>query len=243
MARAKAFATLAKSSNKLPVAAIFDMDGVLVDSNPLHIQKWIDFLNARHIPFEADELPGLVLGQRNDVAFRHFFGSELAREECKRWSEELEENFRRAFRPQPRTLPGLRDFLEACQRGGLRMALASSAMSKNVEFVLDVTGFRPHFTVRLSGEDVTKAKPDPEIYLKAAAELKVPPGSCAAFEDSTIGIEAAKRAGMKCVAIASTFPSAKLREETQADLVVEGFEGLTLERVQRLFTPGQTAAR
>jgi beta-phosphoglucomutase-like phosphatase (HAD superfamily) len=115
------------------------------------------------------------------------------------------------------------------------MAVASSAMAKNVEFVVDVLGFRPYFCCLVSGDEVARPKPDPEIYLRTASILGVEPAGCVAFEDSFVGIEAAKRAGMICVAIASTFPAAELRKQTRADLIVPGFEGLTLGDLGGLF--------
>ena len=115
------------------------------------------------------------------------------------------------------------------------MAVASSAIPKNIEFVVDALGFRPYFHTMVSGDEVTHPKPDPEIYLKAAAKLGYEPGRCVAFEDSFVGVEAAKRAGMKCVGSASTFPIEDLRRETRADLVVASFESLDLERLRALF--------
>src|SRR6266567_1253422 len=167
------------SSNSLPAALIFDMDGVLVDSNPFHLRKWIELLNEHGIPYDPKELPSQILGHRNDTAFRRFFGPDITREESRRLSEELEARFREEFKPH--------------------------------------------------------AKPDPEIYLKAARKLDCDPAASVAFEDSFVGIEAAKRAGMKCVAIASTFPFEKLEKQTRADLTVTGFEEVDLERLGLLF--------
>lgn len=115
------------------------------------------------------------------------------------------------------------------------MAVASSAMVKNIEFIVDVLKLRSHFECLVSGDHVTHPKPHPEIYLKAARKLRVPPEECLAFEDSFVGIEAAKRAGMVCVGIGSTFPLAELRRKTGADLVVKGFELLPVKRLRRLF--------
>jgi len=222
-------------TNSKPAAVIFDMDGVLVDSNPFHLQKWVDLLTKHHIPFKPEELPGQVLGHRNDTAFRYFFGPNLNAAQRHELSEELEATFRRVFKPHVKPLPGLRKLIEECYGAGVPMAVASSAMRKNVEFVVDGLGFRRYFRCLVTGDEVTRPKPDPEIYLRTARTLGADPAACAAFEDSFVGIEAAKRAGMKCVAIASTFPAEALREQTHADLIIPGFEGMTLPSVQRLF--------
>lgn len=223
------------SNRAFPSAVIFDMDGVLIDSNPFHLEKWIDLLNQRGIPFDRDDLPRQILGQRNDSAFRHFFGPGITAAESGELSEELESRFRRAFRPHAKPLPGLAALIQECDRAGLPMAVASSAMIKNIEFVVDALEFRPYFKHIVSGDHVSHPKPDPEIYLKAANLLGFPPEECVAFEDSFVGIEAACGAGMKCVGIASTFPFEELRTQTRAALVVHSFEELTLDRLRELF--------
>jgi beta-phosphoglucomutase len=225
----------------LPAAAIFDMDGVLVDSNPHHVAKWAELLKARKIPFNPKDLPGQILGQRNDHAFRYFFGPDLSQEEMRRLEIKLEENFRQAFAPHARPLPGLEDLIHELQAADIPMAVASSAMRENVEFVVEALGFRPFFKILLNGENVRLPKPHPEIYLKAAQRLQAEPADCVAFEDSFVGIEAVKAAGMKCVAIASTFPLADL-QKTGADCVVSSFNELSLERLKQLFAT-QTVAR
>jgi HAD superfamily hydrolase (TIGR01509 family) len=211
------------------------MDGVLVDSNPFHLQKWIDLLNEHGIPYDPAALPIQILGSRNDTAFRLFFGPGLTREESRQLSEELEARFRRDFKPHARPLPGLESLIAGAHGAGIPMAVASSAMTKNVTFVVDALGFRPYFRALVTGDEVSHPKPDPEIYLKAAAKLGREPALSVAFEDSFVGIESAKRAGMKCVGIASTFLAEELRRQTPADLVVASFEELDLERLGRLF--------
>ncbi len=221
-----------------PAAVIFDMDGVLVDSNPFHLQKWVDLLNEHNIPFDPKDLPGQVLGQRNDTAFRFFFGARLREEDIARLSEELEARFRRVFRPHARPLPGLEALIAECQRAGIPMAVASSAMAKNIEFIVEAIGFRPYLRCLVSGDDVSRPKPDPEIYLRTAEKMGLEPAGCVAFEDTFVGLKSAKRAGMKCVAIASTVPLQQLKN--RADLAVQSFEELTLERLRQLFVEGKS---
>lgn len=221
--------------SNLPAAVIFDMDGVLVDSNPFHLRKWADFLRAHQVAFDPEGLPEQIFGKRNDTAFRFFFGDKLTAEDRRRLGEELEARFREVFRPHARPLPGLASLVEECHRAGIPMAVASSAMAKNVEFIVDVLGFRPHFRCLVTGDEVTHPKPDPEIYLKTARKLGLEPRLCLAFEDSFVGVESAKSAGMKCIAIGSTFPLEELRRQTRADLVVPGFEAVTLGTLRKLF--------
>lgn len=220
---------------KNPSALIFDMDGVLVDSNPFHLAKWEALLTEHGIEFDRAKLPEQILGQRNDTALRFFFGDKLSTEDRLHLIEELEERFRRSFKAHARPLPGLQRLIEEAYRAEIPMAVASSAMAKNVEFVVEALGFRKFFQALVNGDEVTKPKPHPEIYLKAARLLGADPERSVAFEDSYIGIEAAKRSGMKCVGIASSFPAAQLRARTEADLVVASFSELTLRDLERLF--------
>ncbi|HVA00127.1 MAG TPA: HAD family phosphatase [Terriglobia bacterium] len=219
----------------LPAAVIFDMDGVLVDSNPFHLEKWMDFLNERRIPFDRETLPELLLGKRNDTLFRHFLGPSLTREESKRLSEEIEAVFRKGFKAHAKPLPGLDRLIEECHQAGVPMAVASSAMRKNVEFVVEALGYRRYFHTVVSGDEVAYPKPDPEIYLKAAGHLGIEPADAVGIEDSYVGIGAVKNAGMKCVAVASTFPIEGLRP--LADLAIPSFEAVNLEKLQGLFSP------
>jgi beta-phosphoglucomutase family hydrolase len=223
-----------RQTSKLPAAVIFDMDGVMIDSNPFHLRKWIDLLVRHQIHFDRQTLPQHLFGKRNDTALRYFFGK-ISKSESRRLSEELEATFRNAFRPHAKPLPGLRALMRACRRAGIPMAVASSAMVKNIEFIVDALKLRPYFDYLVSGDHVAHPKPNPEIYLKAARKLRLPPEQCVAFEDSFVGIEAAKNAGMKCVGIGSTFPLADLRRETGADLVVRGFKQVSLKRLRKLF--------
>jgi beta-phosphoglucomutase len=218
---------------ELPAAVIFDMDGVLVNSNPYHLAKWIEFLDRHKISYKEEELPELILGKRNDTAFEYFMGPDLTPEESKRLSEEIEETFRKVFKPHAKPLPGLDAVIKECHAAGIPMAVASSAVRANIEFVVDALGYRQYFRTLVSGDEVTHAKPDPEIYLKAADHLGIDPADAVAFEDSYPGIGAVKNAGMKCVAIASTFPIERLIP--LADLAVPSFEDINLERLRGLF--------
>ena len=225
-----------KASDSVPPdAAIFDMDGVLIDSNPFHLQIWREFLTRQGVSFDPERLPAQIFGQRDDNALRMFLGADLSEQQVQDWSEELEANFREAFRPHAQALPGVIAMIKECHEAGIPMAVASSAMKKNVDFVVEALKLGSYFQSVVSGDEVRRPKPDPEIYLLAAEHLAVSPSRSVAFEDSFVGIDAVVRAGMKCVAIASTFSEQQLRAETQAHLVVRSFEELSLIRLRQLF--------
>ena len=219
----------------LPSAVIFDMDGVLVDSNPFHLRKWIDLFQEHGVPYNEEELPKIILGPPNEVIFRRYLGENLTREQLAELGEELEANFRREIGPHARSFPGVRRFIEECHATGIKMAVASAAISKNVSFLVSALGLRDYFLAVLTANEITHPKPHPEIYLKTAETLGVKPADCAVFEDSFVGIEAAKRAGMKCVAVASTFRADDLQRETRADMIVPSFESVSLQMLHHLF--------
>ncbi len=223
------------NGNSQPGALIFDMDGVLIDSNPYHIRNWRAFLDARGIAYDPDALPKQILGQRNDNVFRAFLGPEKTQQELDRLNDELEAGFRHVFLPEAKPLPGLTALIEECHAAEIPMAVASSATTENLHFIVDALGYRARFLSLLSGAEVTHPKPHPEIYLKSAEKLGVAPARCVAFEDSFVGLESACNAGMKVVAIASTFPREELESHGHADLVVESFEELSLEALRKLF--------
>ena len=223
------------TNSLLPAAVIFDMDGVLVDTNPFHVQKWEALLTEYGIAFDRKELPRQVLGPGNDPTLRHFFGARITADDRQRLSEELEARFRRAFAPHAKPLAGVERLIAECHDQGVLVALASAAMSKNVNFILDALKLRSYFHAVLTCDEITQSKPDPEIFVKTAQKLDLQPAACVALEDSFVGIEAAKRAGMKCVAVASTFPAPELRARTQADLVIQTLEELNLRKLRQLF--------
>jgi beta-phosphoglucomutase len=233
------------SRTTLPAAVIFDMDGVLVDSNPFHLRKWMALLRSHGIAFQEAELPKILLGPPNEVIFRRYLGDALTRQQLAELGEELEANFRREIGPHASAFPGVRRFIEECHTQGIAMAVASAAIAKNVTFLVAALGLQDYFRVLLTANEITHPKPHPEAYLKTAEKLGVDPAACVVFEDSFVGIESAKSAGMKCIAVATTFPAEDLRRETQADSIVPGFEAVSLPAVQSLFNgagklPGQT---
>jgi HAD superfamily hydrolase (TIGR01509 family) len=217
------------------------MDGVLVDSNPFHLRKWMDLFEAHGVPFNEEELPKIIMGPSNDWIFRHFLGEHLTREQLAELGEELEVNFRREIGPHARAFPGVRRFVKECHAQGIAMAVASAAIAKNVNFLIDALGLGDYFRALMTANEITHPKPDPEIYLKTADKLGVSPVACAVLEDSFVGIEAAKRAGMKCVTIASTFSPEDLRRETHADLIVPSFEAVSLQTLHHLFNGAGTS--
>ena len=197
-------------------ALIFDLDGVVIDSMPLHTEAWKIYLERLGIaPVGIEER---MHGRRNDEIVTHYFGPGLEPSDVLRHGAAKEQLFREMMGPQlhSHVVPGVVDFLSRAK--GSPVGLASNADRVNIDFVLDGADLRERFDVIVDGHQVTRPKPFPDIYWRAAELLRTEPAHCIVFEDSPTGIEAARSAGMKVVAI-QTHP-APLPE---ADLLIRDF--------------------
>jgi len=204
------------------LALILDMDGVLIDSNPLHAHAWRVYLLQYGI--SADSILERMHGKRNDQIVRNLFGEQLSDAEVFAHGAAKERLYRDLMRPEleKHLLPGLVPFLERHRH--LPLGVASNAEPANIDFVLDEGNLRQYFAVAVAGDRVTHPKPHPEIYLLAAKLLGVAPADCVIFEDSPTGIEAAQAAGARVVAVESTpaqLPPTDFRIRDFADPAIE----------------------
>jgi len=179
------------------------MDGVIVDSNPVHTQSWQMYLSRHGI--ESDEsLPQRMLGRHNSFIVRHYFGESLDAAETARHGAAKEALYREMMRPQirERLVPGIVPFLE--RHRGAPMGVATNAERENLEFVLREAGLEHFFTARLDGDQITRPKPAPQIYRRMSELLDIAPRNCLVFEDSHLGVDAARAAGMRVVGVSTT---------------------------------------
>ena len=215
--------------SKPRAALIFDMDGVIVDSNPVHRRAWFEYNRTQGVD-TTDTMQERMYGKRNDEIVRDFLGGHLSDAEVFAHGAAKEKLYRDLIAPRmPEALvPGIREFLQ--RHGDLAIGCASNAEPTNVDFVLDAAGLRPYFQAAVDGHRVKRPKPFPDMYLLAAELLGVEPRRCLVFEDSYTGIEAARAAGMDVVAIKTThhyFPD--------VDLAVDDFLAPELETFMRAF--------
>ncbi len=198
------------------------MDGVIVDSNPAHKIALQKFVKKYGQSLSEEELVNHIYGRRNQDWLTHIFG-QLSSEEIAAYGAEKEALFRQLYEADIQPLDGLVEFLEKVARGNWPRAIATSAPRANVDFTLEKTGTGQFFDTILDDSFVTKGKPDPQIYLKTAEALSLPPVNCVVFEDSLAGVDAARNAGCKVVGVTTTHS----REELEnTDLVIENFVGL-----------------
>jgi beta-phosphoglucomutase len=183
---------------------IFDMDGVLLDSNPAHREAWA--LYNRKFGLETtDAMHQRMYGKRNDQIVRDFFGEDLPPEEVAARGAAKEELYREMIgdRVEDMLVPGLRSFLERYRT--MPKAIATNAEPANVNFLLDRANLRPYFQVVVDGHQVSHPKPHPEVYLRAAELLRAEPAKCVVLEDSHSGVEAGRAAGMRVIGIRTTY--------------------------------------
>jgi beta-phosphoglucomutase family hydrolase len=213
-------------------AVLWDLDGTLLDTAEYHWQAWVQCL--------ADE--GYVLtreafarsfGQRNDTILRGYFGADMSNSEVDRISAAKEEKYRMLILSRGvELLPGVRQWLTRLNADGWLQAIASSAPLANIDAILTALKITSSFDALVSAEDVQYGKPNPQVFLRAAQEIRVQPSHCIVVEDAPAGIEAAHRAGMIAIGVLSSHRSlrADCVVSSLTDLPRDAFEKLLMER-------------
>ncbi|MEO7931947.1 MAG: HAD family phosphatase [Chthoniobacterales bacterium] len=212
--------------------AIFDWDGVIIDSSRHHEESWERLAQEVGKPLPEGHFKR-GFGMKNEWIIPNLL----------KWSEEVEEVGALSLRKEAlyrevvadwgiEALPGVVDWLASLKSAGIPCVIGSSTHRLNIETTLDRLGLRDAFNDVVSAEDVTAGKPDPQVFLKASGKINVAPELCVVFEDAHVGIDAARRAGMKVIAVATTNP---IEELGKADLAVHSLAELSLERMARLF--------
>lgn len=197
-------------------AVIWDMDGVLVDTGESHFQSWQATLPAYQISFTR-EMFRETFGMNNTGILQHLLGERFSAELGAEISHLKEERFRAGIAGQVALLPGVGSLLETLYQRGIKQAVGSSAPYANIDAIVKALEIEPYFEALVSAADMP-GKPDPTVFLTAAQQLAVSPAHCVVIEDAIAGVAAARRAGMRCIAVTTTNPSASLQD---ADLVVK----------------------
>lgn len=217
--------------NKIKKAklAIFDMDGTIADSESIAQKVTIDFFKDRGITI-------------NKIEQKDVFGlnwKDLVREILERNGMEynqnlkntLKERYVRNMKKHVEAIPGVYDLLDFL-KSKVKLALATNSRMREVDIICSRLDFEKFFELKLARDHVKNAKPDPEIYLKAAGTLGAEPDECIVFEDSVVGIKAAKGAGMNCIAITNTYAPSFLK---QADLIIDSYSSENIKVVDKNF--------
>ncbi len=213
------------------LGVIFDIDGTSVDNHAHHEEAWLVWGERNNKPIARDYYREHLYARTNAQIFRTLYGDSITDAEIARGAEDKEAIYRELYGPVMAPMPGLVELLTALNAEGIPCAAASNANRINVDFVVDGLNLRRFFKAVLACEDVAHGKPDPEILLLAASQMGVAPAHCKIFEDSAAGFEAARRAGMACIAITGHSRAADLPPYVRAHY--QDFRGLTVADVIR----------
>jgi beta-phosphoglucomutase len=190
-----------------PRAVVFDLDGTLADNMHLHARAFETFAARHGLPSLTGDIRRRIDGKRNAEIMPILFGRELPADEVAALAWEKEDLYRRLSKGALRPVNGALDLLDALDRHRVPMGVATSAPPENVRFTLGELGLADRFRAVALSDEVARGKPFPDVYLRAAGLLGVEPTACLAFEDAPVGVAAAMAAGMRCLALTSTFPA------------------------------------
>ena len=215
---------------KPALGIIFDMDGVLVDSYASHLESWRQ-LAAEHGRTLTDAQIGSTFGRTSRDIIRLLFEVEDPGE-IHKLDQRKESLYRDLIRGRVPAMPGAVELVNACRDAGFKLAVGSSGPSENVSLVCNGMGLRGLFDAIVTGDDITHGKPDPEVFLTAAARLDVKPQLCVVIEDAPVGVAAARNAGMKCVGLVGTYPRETLKDATA---IAESLNEIGVKMLSGLF--------
>ncbi len=209
---------------------IFDMDGVLIDSFDPHRRSWQE-MARRHGVEMTDRQFAETFGRTSRDIIRHFWGDAVTDEQVRRMDECKEAIFRDMLRERLPVMPGAPRLIDDLAAHGFKLGVGSSGPPENVNLVVDALGLAGRLAGIVTGMDVTRGKPDPQVFLLTADRMGIDPRRCAVIEDAVHGITAARQAGAKAIALTGTAPREAF---TGADLVVDSLNDLSAQRIASL---------
>jgi HAD superfamily hydrolase (TIGR01509 family) len=211
---------------------IFDMDGVLIDSEPLYRKVNTKLFRELGVEMQNEEYNGYI-GIAADKMWKSIKKNHKLKQPVKKLMELEKEKKHDALKGKKlRSMPGVKALLNKLMKNGLKMCVASSSAEKNIKLILTKTGLKDYFDKVSSGEGIKNGKPAPDIFLKAAGRMK--PEDCFVIEDSANGVFAAKRAGMKCIGIKD--PDSGNQDLSKADITVNDFKKDNINKILTFIT-------
>lgn len=210
-------------------AFLFDMDGTIVDNMSFHTKSWVEFFARRGRTIDPDEFFLSTAGRHGREIIRTEMGAELPDDEVAVLNQEKEAVYREMYGPHRKTVEGFDAFIKDAQAAGVKLAVATAAQTSNVEFTLDGLDLRKEFETVVSAADVPRGKPHPDVFLEAARRVGAEPADCIVFEDAPLGVEAARRAGMRCVVLTTTLPAASFASFDNVITIVDNYSSLSID--------------
>ena len=215
----------------MKLGVLFDMDGVLTDNLPLHLESWKIFARIHGLTVRPEDFREKLFGRSNPDILKFLYQRELPSEEVERLAWEKEDLYRTRFGGEIRPVAGLVPFLAGLKENGARLAVATSGPPENLDCTIDRLGVRKFFDVLLDESHVRELKPSPEVFLKGADLLGILPDRCVVIEDSRVGVQAALAAGMKVVGLTTSYSAKELKN---THLTVGDFRELDFAKINSL---------
>ena len=214
-------------------AVIFDMDGVMIDSEPIQSKAFAEVLKQYKKEPQYNE-EGIVqtVGIRSRDNWERLKAKYNIDEETNILIEKRRQIYQKLLKSEIKPMPGLINFLKLLKKHNLKIAVASSSNIKHIMLVLSSLNIAYYFDVIVSGESVKKGKPYPDIFLETAVQLKITPVECLVLEDAELGVLAGKKAGMKVIAVPNKFT--KKHDFSKADLIVDSLEKINWSIIKNL---------
>ncbi|MGX9219138.1 HAD family hydrolase [Massilia varians] len=210
-------------------AFVFDMDGTIVDNMAFHTDSWLRFFELRGQVLDADEFFRATAGRHGREIMRSYLGEHLTDDELALLDHEKESLYRELYAPHRKAVDGFDALIALAKANGVKLAVGTAAPPANVEFTLDGLDLRRHFDAIVGALDVARGKPHPDVFLKAAELCGVAPEHCIVFEDAPLGVEAARRAGMRCIVLTTTLPASSFAGFDNVIAIVRDFTELKAE--------------
>ncbi|MEI8032414.1 MAG: beta-phosphoglucomutase family hydrolase [Chlorobiaceae bacterium] len=221
------------ASDRRP-AFIFDMDGVLTDNMRFHADSWVELFRDFGLEgLDPERYLVETAGMKGLDVLRYFLDPKISEAEAERLTELKDFLYRSASRDRIKPMAGLEAFLDAATARAVSLGIGTGAGPKNIDYVLGLLGIADKFQAIVNPYQVTHGKPHPDIFLKVAELLKRDPSSCIVFEDALPGAEAARRAGMKCVAVTTTNKRSIFSSFDNIVGIIDDFTELSVENLLR----------
>ncbi len=212
-------------------AVIFDLDGTLLDNNHFHFLSWKKYLEQKGMEMSDADYKANISGKTNKDATEYVFNKKMTTEEAEKYYLEKEKIYRQMYAPVIKPIEGLISLLTELEANHIDMAIATSGIQVNIDFMFDHVPVKKYFRKVVNSTHVSKGKPDPEIFITTANLLEVKPENCIVFEDSTAGVKAATAAGMKVVALTTTHTQSELN---RADSVIDDYTQISYRRLEEI---------
>lgn len=219
-------------SMKTTIAVIFDMDGVICHTNPYHSKAFREFFAKRDLNPSDEDFAQHMFGKSNSYILRHFLQRDIVGDEFAELEFEKESLFRAIYEPYVEPIEGFVEFVNDLKINHVKTAVATSAPRANLDLISGKLNLPEYMESFMASENVTKHKPDPEVYLASAERLGVSPDKCVVFEDSFSGVSAALNAGMKVVGVLTSHSKEEL---PPCDDYIDDYKDMTYVRVRALF--------